>query len=226
MEELKDPFEEEDQFLPTMRGARDTALAQLDKIKDLYERVVEIQVIENDAQAVAMVTMKGDVQKLKKGYDSARKDAGGPLRETLAKIQAFFDEGLGLLDKANSWIQGLQKNWMVKQEQARRAQQAVIDKHVGEMQKEFNKQSEEMGFAAVTVAPMTVPKASGPIRGADGSSTYMRKYIKFEVVDAVKVPREYCEPSVKLIDTAIYAGVRNIEGVRIWEEEVPITRTK
>lgn len=231
MEDLKDPFAEDfpveqNGLSLSLEKARGTALVQLGQIRELYEKVVEIQVIETDDQAVALVSMKGNVQKLKKGYDQARKDAGGPLREALAKIQTFFDEGIGLLDKAGFWIQGLQKNWMMKQEQARRAQQAIVDKHVAEMQEEFNKQSQEMGFAPVTVAPLTVPKASGPIRGDDGSTTYMRKYVKFEVVDAAKVPRDLCEPSTRLIDAAIGAGVRNIEGVRIWEEEVPITRTK
>lgn len=231
MEELKDPFAEDvpmelNEFFPVLKRAETSALAQLREIRELYEKVVEIQVIENDGQAVAMVTMKGSVQKLKKGYDQARKDAGGPLRETLGKIQTFFDEGLGLLDKAGIWIQGLQKNWMMKQEQARRVQQAIVDKHVAEMQKDFNKQSAEAGFAPVTVAPLTVPVKSGPLRGTDGSTTYMRKDWRFEITDATKVPREYCEPSAKLIRAAVDAGVRTIEGVRMWEEETPITRTK
>ncbi len=229
MEALKDPFEIEEEgseFLPVLRKAEDSALAQLGKIKELYEKTIEIRSIENNDQAVVVTGMKSAIQKLKKGYDGARKDAGAPLREALAKIQTFFDEGLGLLEKADTWIRGLQKNWMIKEEQARRAQQAVVDKHVNEMQKEFDKQSEEMGFSPVTVAPLTVPKASGPIRGADGSTTYMRTVWKFEVTDAVKVPREYCEPSSKLIHAAVDAGVRNIEGVRIWSEETPITKTK
>ena len=229
MEALKDPFEVEEEgseFLPVLKKAEDSALAQLGKIKELYEKTVEIQSIENDAQAVTVTGMKAAIQKLKKGYDGARKDVGAPLREALAKIQTFFDEGLGLLEKADTWIRGLQKNWMIKKEQARRAQQAVVDKHVNEMQKEFDKQSAEMGFSPVTVAPLTVPKASGPIRGGDGSTTYMRTVWKFEVTDAVKVPREYCEPSSKLIRAAVDAGVRNIEGVRIWPEETPITKTK
>lgn len=229
METLKDPFEVDEEgreFLPVLRKAEDSALAQLGKIKELYEKTVEIRSIENDEQAVTITGMKAAIQKLKKGYDGARKDAGAPLREALAKIQTFFDEGLGLLEKADTWIRDLQRNWMIKQEQARRAQQAVVDKHVNEMQKEFDKQSADMGFAPVTVAPLTVPKASGPIRGADGSTTYMRSVWKFEVTDAVKVPREYCEPSTKLIRAAVDAGVRNIEGVRIWKEETPITKTK
>lgn len=231
MEELKDPFEEkpkpeETQFLPALTKAKGTALAQLGNIRELYEKVVEIHQIETDAQAVTVTGMKASIQKLKKGYDEARKEAGSPLREALAKIQVFFDEGLGLLEKANTWVQGLQRNWMIKQEQARRAQQSVVDKHVGQMQEEFNKQSQEMGFSPVTVAPLTVPKSSGPIRGADGSTTYMRKTWKFEVLDATKVPREYCEPSSKLIRAAVDAGVRNIEGVNIFEEETPITKTK
>mgnify|MGYP006961795628 CR=1 FL=1 len=178
------------------------------------------------ANAGAVTGMKAAIQKLKKGYDGARKDAGAPLREALAKIQTFFDEGLGLLEKADTWVRGLQKNWMIKEEQARRAQQAVVDKHVNEMQKEFDKQSAEMGFSPVTVAPLTVPKASGPIRGADGSTTYMRTVWKYEVIDEKKVPREFCEHSDRLLRAAVDAGVRSIEGVRIWPEETPITKTK
>jgi hypothetical protein len=229
MEALKDPFEVEEEsgeFLPVLKKAEDSALAQLGKIKELYEKTVEIRSIENNDQAVAVTGMKAAIQKLKKGYDGARKDAGAPLREALAKIQTFFEEGLGLLEKADTWIRGLQRNWMIKEEQSRRAQQAVVDKHVTEMQKEFDKQSAEMGFSPVTVAPLTVPKSSGPIRGADGSTTYMRTVWKYEVIDEKKVPREFCEHSDRLLRAAVDAGVRNIEGVRVWSEQIPITKTK
>lgn len=50
-------------------------------------------------------------------------------------------------------------------------------------------------------------------------STGMRTYTKFEVINANLVPREFCEPSDKLINQAIKEGKTEIAGIRIYQEK-------
>jgi hypothetical protein len=50
-------------------------------------------------------------------------------------------------------------------------------------------------------------------------ATGIRTYTKFTIEDATLVPREYCEPSDKLINAAIKAGVTNIAGIKIYQEK-------
>ncbi len=47
--------------------------------------------------------------------------------------------------------------------------------------------------------------------------TGIKTYTKFEIVDSNKVPREYCEPSEKLINEAKKAGVVSIPGVKFYQ---------
>lgn len=47
----------------------------------------------------------------------------------------------------------------------------------------------------------------------------LRKVVKFEVVDGMKVPRNLCSPDDTLIRAALKEGVREIPGVRIWAED-------
>lgn len=58
-------------------------------------------------------------------------------------------------------------------------------------------------------------RANATVRIATG----IRTYTKFTIEDASLVPREYCEPSDKLINAAIKAGVTEIEGITIYQEK-------
>ena len=50
-------------------------------------------------------------------------------------------------------------------------------------------------------------------------ATGIRTYTKFTIEDATLVPREYCEPSDKLINSAIKAGITEIAGIKIYQEK-------
>ena len=44
------------------------------------------------------------------------------------------------------------------------------------------------------------------------------KFWNSEIINSKLVPREYCEPVNKLIKSAVDGGVREISGVRIFED--------
>lgn len=82
----------------------------------------------------------------------------------------------------------------------------------------------EHATAAVTVqAPSRVVQASTNVALATSNMKYAqvasRKRWVFEVTDVKKVPREYLEVNDKLVRAAISSGLRNIAGVRIYEED-------
>ena len=58
----------------------------------------------------------------------------------------------------------------------------------------------------------------------DGGTSQMKTKWEVEVVDAAKVPREYCVPDMKLLKKAVDAGMKNIEGCRIFEDYKMSTR--
>lgn len=89
----------------------------------------------------------------------------------------------------------------------------------------LEKEIEEETAAAAAPTPQAplMTEKQEVVRTAEGSSYTKFKWV-CRVVDADAVPREYCEPSQKLLDTAVKGGVRNIPGTVIEEVAVPVTR--
>jgi len=95
---------------------------------------------------------------------------------------------------------------------------------VAKLQAEVDKKAEEAGVESVTLPPPAVREFSGVTRTDTGSSLHVKLVWKGIITDIKAVPREYCEPSQKLVDEAVKAGIREIPGVKI--EEVPESRLR
>jgi len=52
----------------------------------------------------------------------------------------------------------------------------------------------------------------------DGGTSQMKTKWEVEIIDADKIERQYCEPSMKLLKKAVDAGVKNIAGCNIFED--------
>lgn len=48
----------------------------------------------------------------------------------------------------------------------------------------------------------------------------MTSYWKYEIEDETQVPLAYCSPDSAKINAAIKAGVREIPGVRVYEDKI------
>lgn len=97
----------------------------------------------------------------------------------------------------------------------------------------FNREAQEERRKSLIALQAKLKEQSGGVYNADNNKTPvqiavvaeapkvkgLRKTIKYEVVDALLVSRGYCSPDDALIQAAFRAGVRNIPGLRIWEEE-------
>ena len=97
---------------------------------------------------------------------------------------------------------------------ARKASEEEIEAAKRKAEEEAKKNAIE---APQVQAPVT-PKQETTIRTETGTSAHSRKPWKHRIIDGKKVPREYCSPSDALIREAIKQGVREIEGVEIYQE--------
>jgi len=94
-----------------------------------------------------------------------------------------------------------------------REAQEARRKAAAELQEQLKKQSGGVynaanNFHSVSTAVPEAPKVKG-----------LKKTIKYEIVNSVLVPRGYCSPNDSLIQAAFKAGIREIPGLRIWEDE-------
>ena len=58
----------------------------------------------------------------------------------------------------------------------------------------------------------------------DNGTVYERKYWTFKIVNFDKIPREYLMVDSKKVNAAIRAGIRNIDGLEIYQEVEIATR--
>lgn len=93
------------------------------------------------------------------------------------------------------------------------------------LQAELDKEAKAKGVAPVTVAPVAVPTKQGPIR-SESSVTSTVMVWRHEVIDPQLVPRQYLTVDETAIKAAIRGGIREIPGVRIFEDaEIRTRRT-
>ncbi len=93
--------------------------------------------------------------------------------------------------------------------------QRKAEEEAKKKQQEMDKTSEKLGLAKVEVKP-NIP--SNQTKGAIGTA-YITKRWTFTVENKEKVPEEYKILDTTKINNAIRAGIREIPGLRIYQEE-------
>jgi len=91
------------------------------------------------------------------------------------------------------------------------------------LQKKVNKEAEQKNLVPITI-PMPVAQPAEKVRTESGSSS-VRKWWTFKVIDMTLVPAAYLAVSDTKVKDAIKAGMREIPGLEIYEEESMVIRT-
>jgi hypothetical protein len=163
-------------------------------------------------------------KRLTKDLDAARKaiigDADGYVRAVNNLAKALKDK----LDGIARILTPKMSRYATLQEQARRAEEARRQKEAADLQKRLDAEAKKAGTEPVKVEAAPTPVPQGPVRTAAGT-VQTRKVWKFEVEDAAQVPREFLIVDEARIRQAVRDGVREIKGVRIFEDTQIVTRT-
>jgi len=176
-----------------------------------------------------------------KALDNERKSViGGAdafVRGINGFVKMFKDKG----DKAVSSYNRKASTYSAKIESERREREAAAAREAVKLQAEIDKKAKKEGFEPPTVMAPVEEKRDTVIRTESGASAYTRKKWTFEVFDYGKIPPEYLIPDTitkyinepdsltptekahlnwyfKKIDQAIEAGIRDIPGVRIFQD--------
>jgi len=208
--------------LVLFEGITETAL--LDQYNEIKSKIIDITI---DDETIYEATDFGKkITKLVKDVDLARKAATEPLKAAisqteapyknlaaeLAKIKRTLDSKMsGYLSEKRKKQEELERIERERQAEAlRKAQEvAAMDGKVEDVQ------AIEVAVEHVETAPI---KSAASVRGFTGASASSRKIWKYEITEPDLIPRNYCEPSAAKINAAVKSGVREIPGVRIYEE--------
>ena len=181
--------------------------------------VIAVTNTEEEKRAALVIARAKDM--LKK-VEAKRKDFVQPLNDHVKKINADFktitEPIEAAISKLSSAILAYRQTAEWKEAQEYReavraeAKDAVERGDVAALQS-----LSDANTAIEAAAPKTVKTEAG--------SVGTRKVWKYEIEDPTRVPTEFWIIDEKRIGAAVRAGVRKINGVKIWEEETIVTRS-
>lgn len=218
-----------DDYLPAPRAALDIEAAKerLQIYVGAVARMVEeaealkIESEQDNERAVALGT---SAKKLFNQIEDRRKAIVNEPNDFIKSVNGFCKV---FSDKLKSVEDGMKRKisqYRAVQEQRRREEELRAKREAEELQKKLNAEAKEKGTEPVQVAAPILPKQQAPVRTETGSAA-ARKVWTFEVEDLDRVPRKYLSLNEKAVRDDIRAGVRNIEGLKIFEDARTTFRT-
>ena len=181
--------------------------------------------IKTNEQNMEAVNISGKLQELTKQVKKKCEDFLAPYKKVTAAINGPKKRITDAADRAKSIIN--QKIFQFKKQAEIEAakKQKLIDEATEKLQESLNEQAKELGIKAPTVAPIKAPKPATILRGDSGASVYTQSRWKVEIVNPELVAREYCLPSITLLNQAVKMGKRDLAGCRVFKDETPVTRS-
>lgn len=168
-----------------------------------------------------------------KSIDDTRKRLTAPLREGVKTINDAFNFNIGIAEEVDTIIKKKvlvfvkeQERIKIEQERVRREVEiAERNRKQKELEEKAAANNSEFMLSRAIMAEENTKKLAAKeievdtaVRSESGTS-FVRKTWKYDIVKDADVPREFCSPDLGKIRAAVYAGKREIPGVRIYEEE-------
>jgi len=185
---------------------------------------------ENIAKAMEMIAI---VKKEIKELDKKRQEMTKPINESLRKINAHYkayiepmQSFLSDLEKKVSSFHVEQKKIELEAEIERRKIEADLltkerDAWLDQSEKTGDVRALEMAVMAenqlTAIENSDVQKYKQRVHTGDMSISTISRWT-YDIVNESLVPRQYCIPSPALINRAVLNGVRDIDGVNIFEK--------
>jgi hypothetical protein len=205
-----------------------TALETYQNDPRVMEVVDEASALEKRADGIAITNDATDAEakaalsviaKKRKDLEELRKSFVGPLNDHVKTINTFFKERSGPLDTAERIIKGKVSDYFRAKAEAARKEQERQLKLASKRQETADAKAQANGEVAAPPVPVAIIQAPEKTTRTAAGSVTVRKVWKFIITDENVVPRDWCVPNEKAIGAAVKAGIRNIPGVQIYEDE-------
>lgn len=196
-----------------------------EEVKELEVDITNIQ-----AQGGALkVTCQGDyqkgvellswIQKSVKKAEEKRKFFVSPLNDHVARINAFFRNFTQPLTEMRGVIEPKMLSWRRAEDARIAAEEERIKKEQAAIQRKLEKDAKKNGDPVPQTLPVpTVAPQAKTVFAENGMAT-VKKNWAWRVKNEDIIPNEYWILDEKKINAAVRAGIRNIRGVEIYQEE-------
>lgn len=189
-------------------------IKELDQQQDIIKRkVAEIKVIDSESLQQAVVMIQ-EIKRAKEKVEETRKFFVDPLRKQISEINAKFKPYIDALDAAETLIKD---EIIIYKEEERLKRELELEKLRKQQELNYRKEVKKAEKRGLVPPP---PPAPIEIVQPKVDGLTMKKVWDFEIIDETKIPREYLTPDLVKIRKVIQAGVRNIEGLRIFERNI------
>ena len=200
-------------------GAR-RALRVFDGYVSEWERQAKELIINNTESAQAATEMLAQVKDLEDKLDFRRKEIIDVpdrfVRKTNAFVKPMMDR-LKAIEGKGGIINRKLSDYSMKVELQRREIERKQNEARIALQKQVDAEAKAKGVETVVLPPVAVPTKKEPVRSDSAVSSAVMVW-KHEVIDADLVPRQYLAVDDKALAAAVKAGIRDIPGVRVFEE--------
>ena len=206
----------------------DTEVAKA-KFLPVYNQALQLKkeageiVVDSEEGAVACAEFIIQVKKWLKANDELRKkiiaEPDKFVRYTNGLVKPCRDIGLEILDDLSI----KQTAWTMKVEQARREKEKAAKDEAARIQADIDARAKKLGVKPVELPQPIIPRKAPAIR-TTGGTVSMKMQWTWAIEDVDKIPRTYLMADAKAIDAAVKAGIRNIDGISIFEEAKTTTR--
>lgn len=187
-----------------------------DQLKEMKAAADALEV-KNEASNAEATAQTGVAKKMIKELEAKRKEVTADAREFVSGVNAIFKNLTDPLTAITKGLEGKQKPYQTRLVLERRKAEELARKATEDAQAKLNAEAEAAGVQPVQLDAPVAPKIPTTTRTETGTSYTVTTW-KHEIIDAAQVPREFCEPVDRLIREAVKGGVREIPGVRIYED--------
>ena len=172
-----------------------------------------LTVQDQDSLNVA-VMLGGSAKKIAKAVDVQVKAAILEPNEYVKAVRGLGKAITDFLDEAERTTKQKISQYQARVLMEQRERQKKADEEARKLQEAVNKEAKEKGIEAPTVVAPIVQSAPKITRTESGSSYQVERWVCI-IEKPEDVPREYCEPSQKLLNEAVKMGSRIISGCKI-----------
>lgn len=197
-------------------GARRALRIFEDKVSVMEAEAAAIEV-KSAAAASNATEMTGQVKRLVKSVDDRRKEIIADPDSFVRKVNGFVKPISDRLKAIEALLKRKLSDHAYQVELQRREIERKQNEARIELQRQVDAEAKAKGVESVVIAPVAMPTKKEPVRSDSAVSSAVMVW-KHETVNHTLVPRDYLMVDEVSIKAAIKAGIREIPGVRIFEE--------
>lgn len=191
-------------------------------IDEMKTAADKINVVDDESQNKAnefILTIKALLKKL----DAERKKILEPTKTFTGKINSGYKMYSTQLSAIVSELDAQNRKYIIEKRIREAEEHRKRQEEARKLQKEMEKKAAKVGVEVPTIQPAPIPEKR-IVQTSMGTQTE-RKHWTFKVIDIKKVPAAYLQIDNRTVNAAIKEGVREIPGIEIYEEIIPVYRT-